>query len=93
LVCDQCGASVPASSRFCQQCGSPVVQKPAPRVRVREEYAQRVFTFGCLITVLVAVVGGFVVGMVSRGLGTFVVVVVIIGGIIFMRLLFGAKPR
>lgn len=93
LICDQCGASIPTTSRFCQECGAPVVQRPAPRVRVRDEYAQRVFTFGCLLAVLAAVVAGFVIGVVSRFLGIVVAVGIILAAIIFMRILFGGHPR
>ncbi len=93
LTCDQCGAAVPTDSKFCQECGTPVTQRPTQRVRVRDEYAQRVFTFGCLVTVLAAVVVGLVIGAASRFLGVVVMLAVIIGGIIFMRILFSAGKQ
>jgi len=93
LTCDQCGAAVPTDSKFCQECGTPVTQRPAQRVRVRDEYAQRVFTFGCMIMALVAVVMGLVIGAASRFLGVVVTLAIIVGGIIFMRLLFSAGKR
>lgn len=33
--CSNCGASVPASARFCHECGRPLGDEAAPRVRFR----------------------------------------------------------
>lgn len=93
LICDQCGATIPKHSKFCPECGAPVAQRAAPRVRVREEYAQRVFTFGCLITTLIAVIAGFIVGLISKALGVFVALSVLLTGVVFMKILFSRPPR
>lgn len=84
---------MPADSKFCPECGAPVSIHQASRVRVRDEYAQRVFTFGCLIATLIAVIAGFFVGLVSRGLGVAVMLAVVVAGIVFMKILFGGRPR
>lgn len=93
LVCDQCSANIPTDSRFCPECGAPVTQRSSQRVHVRDEYAQRVFTFGCLIAAFVAVVIGLIVGAASKFLGVLVMAAIVVGGVIFMRVLFSTGRR
>ncbi len=91
VMCEECGATVPSDSRFCNVCGAEIHIK-RKRVELRDDYAQRVFTLGCLGTTFVAVTVGLIVSAFSPPLGVATVAGVVIAGLIFMRLLFGNRP-
>ncbi len=91
LLCEQCGAAVDGKSRYCGECGAEIPHR-VRRVEIRDEYAGRIFTYGCLTTLGVAMVVGLIAGMFSAYLGLGVAFAIILGGIVFMRLLF-AQPK
>lgn len=93
MICDRCGAPLPKNSKYCAECGAPAVHHQAPRMRVRDEYAQRVFTFGCLLVAVLAAVLALVVGLFSRPLGVLAAFATIVAGVVFMRVLFGPTRR
>jgi len=86
-TCEECGATLPPDSRFCNECGAEV-RRRSRKVSIRDEYAQRVFTYGCLSTALAAVFIGLIVSTFSTPAGLIVMAIVLLGGVLFMRMLF-----